>query len=47
MAVMLRVYAKCLHGTVEYANELISKRLNRNRPAPPALGPGPQLVRMR
>ncbi len=44
---MLRVYAKCLHGTVGYANELISKRLNRNRPAPPALGPGPQLVRMR
>ncbi|MFI5644826.1 tyrosine-type recombinase/integrase [Kitasatospora sp. NPDC051705] len=41
VAVMLRVYAKCLHGTVEYANELISKRLNRNRTAPLAPDPGP------
>ncbi|MFD8319576.1 hypothetical protein [Kitasatospora purpeofusca] len=27
VAVMLRAYARHLHGAVEYANELISKRL--------------------
>ncbi|MFF2745118.1 hypothetical protein ACFVVA_06205 [Kitasatospora sp. NPDC058048] len=47
VAVLLRVYAKCLHGSVEYANELISKRLILNRPTPSAPDPGPPLVRMR
>lgn len=39
VAVLLRVYAKCLHGTEDYANELISKRLGRNAAPPPAETP--------
>ncbi|MEV6212885.1 site-specific integrase [Kitasatospora sp. NPDC051914] len=42
VAVMLRVYAKCLHGTEDYANELISQRLARgSRTAPPTAVAGP------
>ncbi|MCU7824223.1 hypothetical protein [Kitasatospora sp. DSM 101779] len=42
VAVILRVYAKCLHGTEDDANELISQRLARgsHRPAGRRRGPG-------
>jgi integrase len=36
VAVLLRVYAKCIHGGEDQANELISQRLSRNTaPTPP------------
>ncbi|MFI6845549.1 hypothetical protein OG535_16650 [Kitasatospora sp. NBC_00085] len=31
-AVLLRVYAKCIHGAEDHANELISQRLQRRAP---------------
>jgi integrase len=38
VAVLLRVYAKCIHGGEDHANQLISERLNRPaNPAPAAL----------
>lgn len=39
VAVLLRVYAKCIHGGEDQANELISMRLGRNAAAPPSTGP--------
>lgn len=42
VAVLLRVYAKCIHGGEDHANELISKRLARRHRKPteaPDLGP--------
>lgn len=42
VAVLLRVYAKCVHGGEDHANELISRRLARGRLHPPkAPDPGP------
>ncbi|WP_055585656.1 site-specific integrase [Peterkaempfera griseoplana] len=42
VAVLLRVYAKCIHGGEDHANELISKRLARRaRPVPEGQESGP------
>ncbi|MFG2903689.1 tyrosine-type recombinase/integrase [Kitasatospora sp. NPDC048286] len=37
IAVLLRVYAKCIHGDEDHANRLIAERLQRRTERPPAI----------